>query len=73
MTITAAFYHDRANEARRDADNASLANVRERCLRAAAAWQVMADRAARANRHRVEDEARKAEVARLEMPGQSAV
>ena len=54
------FFIARAAEARRDADSASLANVRERCLRAAEAWDAMADRAARSERHREADAARKA-------------
>ena len=37
----------RAAEARRDADAAILENVRDRCLRAEAAWTAMAERAAR--------------------------
>jgi excinuclease UvrABC helicase subunit UvrB len=37
----------RAADARADADAATLDNVRERCLRAEAAWIAMADRAAR--------------------------
>ncbi len=40
------FYRVRAEQARADADAATLDNVRERCLRAAEAWQAMADRAA---------------------------
>lgn len=37
----------RAEAARADADAATLANVRERCLRAEAAWREMAARAER--------------------------
>lgn len=55
------FYRDRADEARRAADAAELDNVRERNLRAAAAWQQMADRAARTDRQRAETEAKKAQ------------
>ena len=54
------FYLERAAAARRDADAANLANVRDRCLRAAAAWDEMASRAARTDRLRAESEARKA-------------
>jgi len=54
------FFIARAEEARRDADNATLDNVRERCLRAANAWDVMAERAHRSERHRIADAARKA-------------
>ena len=57
------FYIARATEARRDAAAATLANVRERCLRAADAWEAMADRAERSERHREADAARKAAMA----------
>ena len=38
------FYLERAAEARRDADATPLQNVRDRCLRAAEAWEQMAAR-----------------------------
>jgi hypothetical protein len=60
MTVTTDFYLARAAEALAEADKAVLANVRERNLRAAAAWQVMADRAVRTGQQRAEQEARKA-------------
>jgi hypothetical protein len=56
-------YLQRAAEARSDADAASLENVRERCLRAEAAWQAMADRADRTDRMRATLEAHKAAAA----------
>jgi len=59
------FYLERAAAARRDADDATLTNVRERCLRAAAAWEEMASRAARTERMRAETEARKAHEAAM--------
>ncbi|MBH1999714.1 MAG: hypothetical protein I8H96_11325 [Sphingomonadaceae bacterium] len=37
-------YRTLAAQARTDADKATLTNVRERCLRAEAAWLDMADR-----------------------------
>ena len=40
-------FAQRAAECREQADAASLANVRERCLRAEAAWTVMAERSRR--------------------------
>jgi hypothetical protein len=52
MSAQSAFFHARAAEARADADKATLANVRDRCLRAEAAWIAMADRADRAERAR---------------------
>ena len=54
------FYLERAAASRRDAEEATLANVRDRCMRAAAAWEEMAARAARTERMRAETEARKA-------------
>ena len=56
-------YIQRAEEARSDADEAVLANVRERCLRAEAAWKAMADRAARTESMRATLEAHKAAAA----------
>ena len=53
------FYRIRAAEAQRDAEAATLANVRDRCLRAHAAWAGMADRAERGERMRAQIEARK--------------
>lgn len=43
---TLKFYRDRAAEARRDANAATLDHVRERCLRSEHAWTVLADRIA---------------------------
>jgi hypothetical protein len=60
MTVQSDFYRARATEARADADKASLQNVRDRCLRAAAAWDDMADRASRTARMRERQEAEKA-------------
>jgi len=53
------FYRTRAAEAQRDAEAATLGNVRDRCLRAHAAWAGMADRAERGERMRAQIEARK--------------
>jgi hypothetical protein len=60
MSITNEFYRARAEEARRFAGAATLDNVRERHLTAAAAWDAMAERGERTERSRVETEARKA-------------
>jgi hypothetical protein len=54
------FYIARATEARADAERATLDNVRERCLRAAAAWDAMAARAHRTETMRAKQEAAKA-------------
>jgi hypothetical protein len=56
-------YIQRASEARADADAAVLDNVRDRCLRAEAAWKAMADRAARTETMRATLEAHKAATA----------
>jgi len=45
-------YRSRAAEARAEAEGATLDNVRDRCLRAAEAWDRMADRIARAEKGR---------------------
>lgn len=54
------FYRTRAAECRAEAEAATLANVRQRCLRAEAAWNEMAARAARTERMRARSEADKA-------------
>ena len=53
------FYAARAAEALADAESATLANVRDRCLRAAAAWDAMAARAHRGDAMRARQEADK--------------
>ena len=63
MSVTRQFYLDRAADARRGADEAQLANVRERWLCAANAWDVMAARLLRTERARAETDARKADAA----------
>jgi len=62
MSPSETFYRERASDARRDAGAANLSNVRERCLRAAEAWEQMASRAARTDQLRAESEARKLEL-----------
>jgi hypothetical protein len=47
MSATSDFYLARAADSARDAENATLDNVRDRCRRAEAAWLSMADRIAR--------------------------
>jgi hypothetical protein len=60
MSAQAEFYRTRADEARADAESATLGNVRDRCLRSAAAWEDMAARATRTERMRARHEAEKA-------------
>ena len=56
-------YRLRAEQARAEAEQATLANVRERCLRAEAAWMEMADRADRTEKMRADQLAAKAALA----------
>jgi hypothetical protein len=53
------FYNDRADEARQAAGTTTLANVRARHLRSAAAWDEMAARAERTVRFREEEATRR--------------
>jgi len=73
MSSNHEFYLARAAEAHAEAERASLHNIRERCLRAAAAWEAMAARAGRAERMRAETETRKAAEAELLQPVAVAV
>jgi len=57
MNDDPAFYRARAEEEQRNADNATLDNVRDRCRRAQLAWEAMADRAARTRAIRLVREA----------------
>jgi hypothetical protein len=63
MSIQHEFYLARASEAKRDAEAATLANVRDRCLRSEAAWRSMAERAERTEKMRAKSEADKAAAA----------
>lgn len=56
-------YRLRAEQARAEAEQATLENVRERCLRAEAAWMEMADRADRTEKMRAATLAAKAALA----------
>jgi hypothetical protein len=56
-------YRLRAEQARAEADAATLENVRERCLRAEAAWMEMAVRADRTEKMRADQLAMKAALA----------
>jgi len=52
MSSNHQFYLARADEARADAEAATLANVRDRALRSEAAWMGMAARAERSEKAR---------------------
>lgn len=57
MSVTSEYYMARAAECARDADAATLDNVRDRCRRAEQAWTEMADRAERTTEQRLIREA----------------
>jgi glutamate 5-kinase len=57
---TSAFYRERADQAQRDADTATLFNVRERHLVARDTWIEMADKAEGVVMAREKNEAEKA-------------
>lgn len=61
------FYLARAAQARGEAEAAVLDHVRERCRRSEAAWMELADRAARTERMRADEQRRKAEAQPSEM------
>ena len=58
---TLQFYLARAEQARVEADAATLEHVRERCRRSEAAWTELAERAARTEAMRVKYEQMKAD------------
>lgn len=55
------FYLARVEQARAEAEAATLDHVRERCRRSEEAWAALADRAIRSDQLRVEEAKRKAE------------
>ena len=57
------FYDARAAESRSAAEAATLDNVRDRCVRAAEAWEAMAARARRGDTFRAKQAADKAAAA----------
>lgn len=62
MSASSEFYLVRAEECARDAREAKLVNVRERCLRSEAAWRAMADRVLKNEAVRDRNIAEKAEL-----------
>ena len=58
-----AFFRARAEQARADAEVATLQHVRDRCRRSEAAWTVLADRAEHSERMRLAEAERKAQQA----------
>jgi hypothetical protein len=55
MSTQLQFYVARAEQARADADAATLDNVRDRCLRSEAAWSLLAERAAKTEQKRTDN------------------
>lgn len=55
------FYRQMADQERRNADSSMLDQVKERCLRAEAAWIAMAERAEKIRAQRTEREQERAE------------
>jgi hypothetical protein len=62
------FFVARADEARAEAEGATLEHVRERCRRSEAAWTALADKARRSERLRNEEQERKAASAVAPVP-----
>ena len=60
-TTDLGFYLARAEQARAEAEAATLEHVRERCRRSEAAWNALAARAERTALMKVAEEKRKAE------------
>jgi hypothetical protein len=54
------FFLDRADQARTEAEAATLDLVRERCRRSEAAWSALAEKAQHGERLRIADQKRKA-------------
>ena len=59
-SITLQFYRERAAQARRDANEATLEHVRERCQRSEAAWLLLGDRLEVTEANRLRRDAEKA-------------
>ena len=60
MSVTSDFYLARVAQCDREANETDLSNVRDRCLRAKAAWQAMADRVLKGEGNRKRQAADKA-------------
>ena len=60
---TLQFYRDRAEQAGKDAEAATLSHVRDRCRRSQAAWSLLADKAALAKKRRIQQQMEKAAIA----------
>lgn len=66
------FFLARAEQARAEANEATLDHVRERCRRSEAAWQALAHKAERSERLRMEEAERKAAIATAAMIAEPA-
>ena len=66
------FFLARAEQARVEAEQATLEHVRDRCRRSEAAWEALAEKAERSERHRA-DEAKRKEAEALHHASQPAL
>jgi hypothetical protein len=62
-STTLQFYLDRAEDARKQAEAATLSHVRDRCRRSEAAWTQLAERAAATEKMRIKQMMEKAAAA----------
>jgi len=62
MSVSSDFYLARAADCAREAREAKLTNVRDRCLRSEAAWRTMAERVLLAEASKSRQEAEKAQL-----------
>jgi len=62
MSVSSDFYLARAADCAREAREAKLGNVRDRCLRSEAAWRTMAERVLLAEASKSRQEAEKAQL-----------
>ena len=65
MSSQSLFFAERRDAEQKLADNATLANVRENHLRAAAAWDALANRSVKGDRLRAEEQRRRDEIATI--------
>ena len=68
MSTQSSFYLARAAEERDKATGSNLDNVRDGHLRAASAWDALANRSLKADRMRAEEELRRSEVRSADEP-----
>ena len=67
------FYLARVEQARVEAEAATLEHVRERCRRSITAWTALADRAQRSEKLRIAETKRKAAIAAAELSNEDTI